>query len=479
MIHKLIKIQGVGKFENYSPSKYGWNGEFKKTNAIYAGNGSGKTTFTQILKSLSLDNGKAQLSKRETFGYSGDQIVEFIDDSKKVINFKNNSLKSNGINIDVFDAFFTEDNVYVFSLNSSSVHVLLGDDIGDKCNEISILRGKISGESLKIKHCKERLNNPNITVEEIEKTQQIIRKSEQSRKDHIRKKRELEQIVREQSEKSSLISNVNNNLMLFCPGLRLTELNRKSGGLFVYGIQINGHDVRTSKKNRSLRHTLSEGEKNALALSLFFARLDMTRDLSKTIVVFDDPITSMDAHRRRTTLNKLTKVAQKAKQFFILSHDMNFIRDFMSENQDSLSLKISNDGETSYFELFDVVEATLTGISKDMLVINDYINHFESSKYSNRDVVRCIRPVLEGFFRIKFLGSISKKEWLGDIIKKIREAKVGEDFYYPDEVYEELSEINSYSSVYHHSNPDCLEVPLNNYELKNYCERTLRLIRKL
>lgn len=44
MIHKIVSINGVGKFVNNSPSEsnYNWNGIFDRNTAIYADNGSEK-----------------------------------------------------------------------------------------------------------------------------------------------------------------------------------------------------------------------------------------------------------------------------------------------------------------------------------------------------------------------------------------------------------------------------------------------------
>lgn len=54
MIIKKQPIKNCGKFLSYT-SHLGsdkWNGSFAKVNSIYAENGYGKTTLTQILKSL-------------------------------------------------------------------------------------------------------------------------------------------------------------------------------------------------------------------------------------------------------------------------------------------------------------------------------------------------------------------------------------------------------------------------------------------
>ena len=52
---------------DYSLTPVQWNGVFEKINTIYAENGSGKTTFTQIIKSLSgKDLDLSLVSRRKT-----------------------------------------------------------------------------------------------------------------------------------------------------------------------------------------------------------------------------------------------------------------------------------------------------------------------------------------------------------------------------------------------------------------------------
>lgn len=65
MIKKFIKISGTGKFLNHNTSVIpapNRTTDFEKINLIYGENGSGKTTFAIILKSLKDNN--ALLSKK-------------------------------------------------------------------------------------------------------------------------------------------------------------------------------------------------------------------------------------------------------------------------------------------------------------------------------------------------------------------------------------------------------------------------------
>lgn len=85
-----------------------------------------------------------------------------------------------------------------------------------------------------------------------------------------------------------------------------------------------------------------------------------------------------------------------------------------------------------------------------------------------------------GIFRIKYFGYVTDNMWLGSFICNIRDAKSEADLYYSQKVnLAELEDINEYAKIYHHSNPQCLEIPINEYELWIYCKRTLELLHKL
>lgn len=260
----------------------------------------------------------------------------------------------------------------------------------------------------------------------------------------------------------------------------MSKLDRKRNNVIVYNIDIHGHHVREGVNSPySLRQVLSEGEKNALSLSFFLAKIDLADNLKDKIIVFDDPISSMDNMRRTVTLNILNRLSRSCAQFFLLSHDINFIKEFYHRNCDTQVLKLSNDGITSYLQLFDVDAETLTGVFKDIVVLQDFIDNHNRSKYSPRDVVRCIRPVLEAFLRIKYFGIFDDSMWLGDFIQAIRNSKDGDILALQKKNLCALSDINDYSKQYHHSNPNCLEVPLSENELLLYCKRTIDLLHNL
>ena len=489
-IKKLIQIKGIGKFVDFSVKNNGkWDGFLEKKTAIYAENGSGKTTLTQIFKSLSSIEDIRELHKRKTFGYDSEPSIKLlIDGIKGSVDYDGKKWSQElGDVVEVFDSYFIEDNVYVISLNdrkkaSFDFQVILGEDVSlyRELEKLKLQRNKVAGQKGDMTRKRKKYSSNDKRYAEY--TALIEEKEGQLTKiknDILA----LEKKISLQTENSQYLAEINGFLDIFSPNLHLTALNRKYNNVFVYGLRIDNHEIRNSNRQSpdiSLRRILSEGEKNALALSFFLAKLRLMTDINKQLVVFDDPISSMDASRRQATLTQLSLVAQKASQFILLSHDQLFIRDFCKRNSDTLSLKICKGRETSYIDNYNVENDTQVGIAKDIYVIKQYIRLSDESPYSPREVVRCIRPAIEGFLRLKYCyeETIDNKKMLGQIISEIEKATDG-PLVFQKENIDALREINTYSQQYHHSNPSCLETPLNEAELRVYCKRTLELLSKL
>jgi len=87
---------------------------------------------------------------------------------------------------------------------------------------------------------------------------------------------------------------------------------------------ICGFEVHYKGKDRLAE--LSEGERQVIALAFFFARLDNEKDKSDKIVIFDDPITSFDAGKRRSTAELIQNKTCSFLQIFIFTCDPLFKR---------------------------------------------------------------------------------------------------------------------------------------------------------
>jgi len=94
-----------------------------------------------------------------------------------------------------------------------------------------------------------------------------------------------------------------------------------------------------------------------------------------------------------------------------------------------------------------------------------------------RSVARCIRPLLEGYLRVRKPKEFKAGEWLGNFIEKLSEAEEGDALYSLKPQLMELSDINDYSSKYHHDqNPNADSEPIDDGELSAWARRTLDFI---
>jgi wobble nucleotide-excising tRNase len=271
------------------------------------------------------------------------------------------------------------------------------------------------------------------------------------------------------------IEKANYYLRKFNPNLEIKEAN-KQGQQLVYYINIDGIEARSDASNIPLKHTLSEGDKSSLSLSFFLARLDLLPNINNRIIVFDDPISSFDTRRRMMTISILSKIAQEVSQFFLLSHDINFIKEFCDRNPDSTNLKIVLKDGSSVFVFHDIDVETMTGITKDIYTLQKYLKNGAITDFEKREVIRCMRPVIEGIFRFKYLNEFTDKEWLGNFLEHIRKSDKKSPLYRLNNYYDELSDINDYCKQYHHSNPKYMEVPIFDEELRHFVKRTLDVL---
>ncbi|MNM91217.1 hypothetical protein D3C81_1035110 [compost metagenome] len=233
-----------------------------------------------------------------------------------------------------------------------------------------------------------------------------------------------------------------------------------------YRLEINKCEVqlRVSKHDvPCFKNTLSEGDKTTLAFAFFVCKLKKLTDLENRIVVIDDPITSLDFFRITQTVSELNRLASAAGQIFLFTHNEMLAKKFydVSSRQDFYELEIRNgcirrleiDSITSidYFKNYSILESYLNGI-------------YDGDDIS---VARCIRPLLEGYLRVRFPKYFKPNEWLGDFIKFIRNS----DIDILKLLISELEDINEYSKKFHHEDGIVLSIDSN--ELRGFCSRTI------
>lgn len=487
MFKKLIQIKNYAKFRNFDVRNSNWDGSFKKNNVIYAPNGSGKTSLALLFSSMKSDNGI--VLKKQTFDSEQKPFIKFILEDNKELKFDNGWNKKIP-KIEVFDSFYFEDNLYSISivddlLEANIFELAIKDEINEIKHDIFNLREEREKISKKISNRKNYLRKINKSYEKDCAILELVNRREEI--ERIITLLNNERIQKTEKQRNKYVKSINKYLDLFCDAMHLSEIkfihNSKANiQSLIYGLEINGHNITIKdRSNTSLKYYLSDGDKNALALSFFLARMDMLPDLNSYTVVVDDPFTSFDSQRKMTTISQLAKLSKKVGQFFLLTHDINFANDFnKSISNETLNLKIQNYRNSSALFSYELHLETLTGFNKDLLTLRNFINNpSEEDSVYLREVIRCIRPTIEGLFRIKYFNYITDDQWLGDFIKLIKSAESSSALYRLQEYIEEIEEINEYSKIYHHSNPNYIEVGISTVELRNYVKRTLKLLENI
>lgn len=238
-------------------------------------------------------------------------------------------------------------------------------------------------------------------------------------------------------------------------------------------------DEKTTDSKVSFKNTLSEGDKSCLAFAFFVAQLLESTDLNQKIIVIDDPISSLDYHRKEATINLINRILSKCKQLFLFTHDPEFSAIFWEKTMEKQkeSYIIRKTGLYSSMEIFDMGVFGQGDYFHNYMVLFSYLNDNKGDKIN---VAKTIRPILESNLRFRFPASFNSyhgNKWLGDFLKMINESDSDKDYYVLKKNYEELSEINDYSKKFHHDtggqSPPIDLTKINESELKTFVKRTL------
>lgn len=155
---------------------------------------------------------------------------------------------------------------------------------------------------------------------------------------------------------------------------------------------------------KRLRNTLSEGEKTALAFAYFMSKVSTeVTNKGQTIIVIDDPISSLDDNRLYSTAFLIHEEFKDYKQLFVLSHNMLFLKylnPFFKSKNEKATFLISK-GE------IDDLPATLENFQSPYFYMLENIINFRDKAEPDYEDARkylpnFVRRVLETFFSFKY-----------------------------------------------------------------------------
>ena len=233
----------------------------------------------------------------------------------------------------------------------------------------------------------------------------------------------------------------------------------------------------------SFSTTLSESDKRTLALAFFIARLEADQALGSTVVVLDDPVSSMDRNRRYQTIRRVAVLATECKQLLVLSHDAYFVRELLDRLRDLRPnpitprvLEITRvENEYSALGKCDLDEICESDYYRHHRMVAEYV---EGKSTANiRDIAKAIRPLLEGYLHRRFPRHIPRNKMFGKIIADHIVPATTEPLSHLQQYEAELREINDFASLFHHdTNQDVDLVNVVDTELLQFARRTLDMI---
>ncbi len=224
---------------------------------------------------------------------------------------------------------------------------------------------------------------------------------------------ELTEIIKKLDEKSTETAapaeSLNQDLALYLGHSELTLTHHGNG----YAVTRGTEEARD----------LSEGERTAFALLYFLKSLEDHRGkLEDTIVVIDDPVSSLDASALFTAFGFIKERTEKAKQIIVLTHDFSFFslvkgwfqHDPVCKTQShyySLTSFMSPDGKRATVTVMD-------RLLKDFVSEYQYLFHLvkNGAATEGKELAELYglpnvgRRLLEHFIAFKFPGGHGKEE---------------------------------------------------------------------
>ena len=279
---------------------------------------------------------------------------------------------------------------------------------------------------------------------------------------------------------------VNSFLDKFNAGFRVASLVHSnigggSGSTCTYNVVINDTPVPIRNSSNppgepSFRNTLSAGDRNTLALALFFSALSQSPSLADTIVVIDDPMSSLDDHRSLATIQTIRQLVQEVNQVIVLSHNKRFLCGIWngSDRKECLGLEVAQKGDESTMRIWNVSQDATTEHDQRFFLLRGYASVQSGDK---QQVAMAIRLHIEGFLRVACPGQFPPGQLLGPFMKECNQ-KLG----IPEEVIGgtaigELEDIVEYANRFHHdTNPAWETEDINPTELAGFVQRTLAFV---
>jgi wobble nucleotide-excising tRNase len=172
----------------------------------------------------------------------------------------------------------------------------------------------------------------------------------------------------------------------------------------------------------SFKNTLSEGDKSTLAFAFFIATLEHHVALADQIVVFDDPLSSLDRPRREATVALLKELGPKVRQVAVFTHNLEFLRMLYGRMPGGAALQLLSDkANGSRITAFDVEEDKKGEYASQIERMMQYL--LEDKGVPCSTIQGDLRKVIETNLKTKYYRTLKQDihegSGLGALLKKL------------------------------------------------------------
>lgn len=236
--------------------------------------------------------------------------------------------------------------------------------------------------------------------------------------------------------------------------LEMTSSNRGHSPIYFLDVKFHTQKINDDE----LKTVFSESDRRALALAVFWAKIELKplEEKLKTVVVLDDPITSFDDNRISNSIDLFKESLHTLSQIIVLTHYPSFLKNFCERTKESTLttkiLKIEKNATSSVLMLESRETFTDSQYEKAFSKILDFIHR----KHNN-----CIKSDLRPFLESLYLPTV--------FASNIREALAnGKDLSSLDKTIDAIFNNQSVKSKFHsfrnNLNPEAHIITSNNSE---------------
>ena len=270
---------------------------------------------------------------------------------------------------------------------------------------------------------------------------------------------------------------VNRYLDGFGAGFSLPRIRgtSRAGGTSEFEFEINGHPVaitgeRPATGGAWFNNTLSGGDRKALAFAFFLASLESREDIDQTIVVIDDPLSSLDYARWQATATEIQRLERKVGQLLVFSHDLSFLCrvERLLNEESRCHLQIQSEDDSSIVAKWDISEACLSEYESRAIRLRRYC---DGRNYNRTEIKADIRIHVETYLLISLPGHFTRRRSMSTFLSMCRKAvKRGEEIL-SEERINELAELVNFTDPELHPHPHHSK---SDTELRAWGRRALR-----